>query len=93
MKTKVKTPNYYNGLNDYTAKQVVDNFELNYHLGTAVTYILRAYKKHKTPNQDLQKAIDHLTFEIEKLERNDQWRIDQYNRNRHPSDHIIAGTE
>tara|TARA_B100001093_G_scaffold462580_1_gene477907 strand:+ start:1250 stop:1531 length:282 start_codon:yes stop_codon:yes gene_type:complete len=93
MKTKVKTPEYYNGDNEYTAKQVVDNFELNYHLGTAVTYILRAYKKHKTPNQDLQKAIDHLTFELEKLERKDQWRIDQYNRNRHPSDHIIAGTE
>tara|TARA_B100000963_G_C22178342_1_gene473371 strand:+ start:105 stop:386 length:282 start_codon:yes stop_codon:yes gene_type:complete len=93
MKTKVKTPDYYNGDNGYTAKQVVDNFELNYHLGTAVTYILRAYKKHKTPNQDLQKAIDHLTFELEKLERKDQWRVDQYNRNRHPSDHIIAGTE
>ena len=93
METKVKTPDYYNGDNEYTAKQVVDNFELNYHLGTAVTYILRAYKKHKTPNQDLQKAIDHLTFELEKLERKDQWRVDQYNRNRHPSDHIIAGTE
>tara|TARA_R110002012_G_scaffold58890_3_gene153261 strand:- start:3522 stop:3809 length:288 start_codon:yes stop_codon:yes gene_type:complete len=92
-KTKVKTPDYYNGDNEYTAKQVVENFKLNYHLGTAVTYILRAYKKHKTPNEDLQKAIDHLTFELEKLQRKDQWRIDQYNRNRLPHDQIISGTE
>lgn len=93
MSTKVKTPKYYNGDNGYTAKEVVDNFDLNYHLGTAVTYILRAYRKHPTPNQDLQKAIDHLTFELEKLERNDEWYVDQYNRNRDPKDHIIAGTE
>ena len=67
--TKVKTPNYYNGEYGYTAKQVVDNFNLNYHLGTAVTYILRAYKKHETPKEDIQKAINHLTFELEKNER------------------------
>ena len=65
--TKVKTPKYYNGLNNYTAREVVENFELNYNLGTAVTYLLRAYRKHKTPNEDIQKAIDHLTFELEKL--------------------------
>jgi len=93
MKTKVKTPDYYNGENGYTAKQVVDNFDLNYHLGTSVTYILRAYKKHETPNEDLQKAIDHLTFELEKLQRKEQWYIDQYNRNRLPHDQIISGTE
>jgi hypothetical protein len=69
-KTKVKTPKYYNGKNNYTAREVVDNFELPYHLGTACTYILRAYRKHKTPNLDIQKAIDHLTFELEKLEQN-----------------------
>ena len=34
MKTKVKTPKYYNGKNGYTAKEVVDNFDLPYHLGT-----------------------------------------------------------
>jgi hypothetical protein len=87
-KTKVKTPKYYNGLNDYTAKEVVDNFNLNYHLGTACTYILRAYKKHDTPNEDIQKAIDHLTFELERITY-----IQQYNRNRDLKDHIISGTE
>ncbi len=69
-KSKVKTPEYYNGKNNYTAVEVVDNFNLSYHLGTACTYILRAYRKHKTPDSDIQKAIDHLTFELEKLEKN-----------------------
>jgi len=89
MKTKVKTPKYYNGKNGYTAKEVVDNFDLTYHLGTAVTYILRSYRKHDSPNEDLQKAIDHLTFELEKLEENDQWFIEQYNRNRSPEDWVM----
>jgi hypothetical protein len=87
-KSKVKTPKYYDGYNDYTAKEVVDNFNLNYHLGTACTYILRAYKKHDNPNEDIQKAIDHLTFELERIEY-----INQYNRNRDFKDHIITGTE
>jgi|TARA_R100000479_G_C6390326_1_gene204814 hypothetical protein len=89
MKTKVKTPEYYNGKNGYTAREVVDNFNLPYHLGTAVTYILRAYRKHDSPNEDLQKAIDHLTFELEKLEHNDQWVTEQYNRNRSPEDWVM----
>ena len=67
--SKVKTREYYDGANGYTAREVVENFDLNYNLGTACTYILRAYKKHDTPNQDIQKAIDHLTFELEKLSK------------------------
>ena len=47
--SKIKTPEYYNGANGYTAREVVENFDLNYNLGTACTYILRAYKKHETP--------------------------------------------
>tara|TARA_R110000824_G_scaffold21595_3_gene80514 strand:- start:1606 stop:1965 length:360 start_codon:yes stop_codon:yes gene_type:complete len=37
------------------------------------------------------RALAHLQKEIEQT--NEQWYIDQYNRNRHPSDHIISGTE
>ena len=33
----------------------------------AVTYCLRSSRKHETPIQDLQKAIAHLEFEIERL--------------------------
>ena len=38
------------------------------------------------------RALAHLQKEIEG-DRGEEWYIDQYNRNRHPSDHIIAGTE
>jgi hypothetical protein len=67
--SKIKTPKYYNGKNGYTAREVVENFDLNYNLGTACTYILRAYRKHKTPNRCLEKAIHHLKFELEKLQK------------------------
>ena len=63
----VDTPSYYDGDNNYTAIEVVTNFNLNYNLGTACTYILRAYSKHESPNEDIQKAIDHLQFELIKL--------------------------
>jgi len=42
-------PEYYKGANGYEARKVCDNFELTYHIGTAVTYLIRAYRKHKTP--------------------------------------------
>ena len=63
-----RVPKYYKGRNQYEARKVCDNFDLTYHLGTAVTYILRAYHKHETPIECLQKAINHLHFEIEKYE-------------------------
>tara|TARA_R100001440_G_scaffold41627_1_gene61345 strand:- start:139 stop:357 length:219 start_codon:yes stop_codon:yes gene_type:complete len=66
---KIKTPKYYNGLNNYTARRVVENFKLNYNLGTACTYILRAFSKHPDPKEDIQKAIDHLNFELERLNK------------------------
>jgi hypothetical protein len=63
-----RVPEYYKGLNGYEARKVCDNFNLSYHLGTAVTYILRSYHKHDTPIECLNKAIAHLQFEIEKYE-------------------------
>jgi hypothetical protein len=63
-----RVPEYYKGRNQYEARKVCDNFDLTYHLGTAVTYILRAYHKHETPIECLSKAIAHLQFEIEKYE-------------------------
>ena len=49
-------------------QKVVDNFDLSYHLGTATTYILRAYKKHPTAIYCIKKAIAHLEFELEKID-------------------------
>tara|TARA_R110002020_G_scaffold49886_1_gene141626 strand:- start:1605 stop:1922 length:318 start_codon:yes stop_codon:yes gene_type:complete len=65
-----RVPKYYKGKEGYEARKVCDNFNLSYHCGTAVTYILRAYHKHDTPIECLTKAIAHLQFEIDKYEQN-----------------------
>ena len=52
----------------YEARKVVEDFELTYNIGTAVTYLLRANRKHKSPVDCIKKAIAHLEFELEKLE-------------------------
>ena len=62
-----KVPKYYKGKNGYEAIKVVHNFDLNYNCGTAVTYILRSNKKHDTPIECLQKEINHLEFEIDRI--------------------------
>lgn len=69
-----KIPNYYIGNNGYEARKVVSGFDLSYNVGTATTYLLRAGKKKEkgmTDNnkhiEDLQKAINHLEFEIDRL--------------------------
>ena len=69
-KSDNRVPNYYKGKNGYEARMVCDNFDLPYHLATATTYILRSYHKHDTPVDCLQKAIAHLQFELEKINRN-----------------------
>ena len=63
-----KVPNYYVGKYGIMAKDVCDDFELPYHLATAVTYILRAKKKHNAKgNSDINKAIAHLEFELNRI--------------------------
>ena len=64
---KDETPEYYKGKNGYLAKDVVSNFDLSYNIGTAVTYLLRANRKHDTPIDDIRKAIHHLHFELDVL--------------------------
>ena len=67
---KKEIPEYYKGKNGYMAKDVIANFDLTYNIGTAVTYLLRAYRKHDTPVDCIKKAIAHLEFELEKLQEN-----------------------
>jgi len=70
MKSFKKVPDYYIGKNkkrNIQARYVVSDFDLTYNVGTAVTYLLRSSRKHKTPIDDLNKAIAHLQFEIERL--------------------------
>ena len=63
-------PEYYKGKNGYLAKDVVANFDLSYNVGTAVTYLLRAARKHDTPIDCIRKAIHHLHFELDELHKN-----------------------
>mgnify|MGYP003132696180 CR=1 FL=1 len=67
LKKDNRVPEYYKGKNDYQARYVCDNFDLSYHLGNAVVYLLRAKRKHDEPFDCLKKAIAHIEFEIEKL--------------------------
>lgn len=64
-----KIPSYYVGKHHkYQARKIVEDFELTYNIGTAVTYLLRAERKHDTPIDCIKKAIDHLQFELERLQ-------------------------
>jgi hypothetical protein len=62
-------PAYYTGtMYGYSARNIVEDFQLGYNTGTAVSYLLRAGKKEGNPaEQDIQKAINHLHFELDKL--------------------------
>ena len=63
-----RIPKYYIGkYHKYEARKVVEDFELTYNIGTAVTYLLRAKRKHDTPIDCIKKAIAHLEFELERL--------------------------
>ena len=65
-------PHYYIGnVHGYSAKNIVDDFNLSAWTSQAVQYILRAGKKEGSPpEQDIQKAINVLHFELEKLHKN-----------------------
>jgi hypothetical protein len=62
-------PSYYSGTKyGYSARKIVEDFNLSYNVGTACSYLLRAGKKEGNPaEQDIQKAINHLHFELDKL--------------------------
>ena len=63
-----RIPTYYIGkYHKYEARKVVEDFDLSYNCGTAVTYLLRANRKHDSPVECIKKAIAHLEFELEKI--------------------------
>ncbi len=70
---KVKTPNYYVGeVFGYEARNIIEDFDLSYNLGTCISYLLRAKRKHDTQVECIAKAINHLEFELERLKRNEK---------------------
>jgi hypothetical protein len=65
----VSHPSHYGGEdNPYEAIKVINAHDLNFCLGNAIKYVLRAGKKESdTKKQDLEKAIQYLQFEIDKV--------------------------
>jgi len=70
----ISVPSYYVGSNGYEARKVISGFDLSYNVGTATTYLLRCGKKKEEGMtdkekhiEDIEKAINHLMFELEKL--------------------------
>ena len=66
-------PNYYIGSTyGYEARKVCEDWDLSFNIGTAVTYLLRSSYKHDSPYDCIQKAINHLNFELDKLNNREQ---------------------
>jgi hypothetical protein len=67
---KNRIPSYYIGSRyKIEARKVIEDFDLSYNVGTACSYLMRANRKHKSPIECIQKAINHLEFELDKLKR------------------------
>ena len=65
-KKKLKIPNYYIGkVYGYVARKIIEDYDLGFNVGNAVTYLLRANNKHKSPIECIEKAINHLYFELD----------------------------
>lgn len=69
-------PDYYIGSKyGYEARKVIEEFQPeNYNVATAITYLLRAGKKKYVNDSsedslkaDIEKAINHLNFELDRL--------------------------
>jgi len=66
-----KTPHYYKGMvYGYKAFDIIEDYKLNFNCATALSYILRSDRKHESPQECLEKAIEHLKNEISILKKN-----------------------
>ena len=71
----VNHPDHYQGAT-LEVIEVIDDFKLNYNLGTSIKYILRAGKKDPDKYvQDIEKAIWMLQWEIYTLNRNSSEKV------------------
>jgi hypothetical protein len=71
-KEMVNHPEHYGGSeNVYEAIKVIENWDLDFHLGNTVKYISRAGKKGVNKElEDLKKAKFYLDRKINNLEKN-----------------------
>ena len=65
-KENVNHPSHYN--QGIEAIEIIESWDLNFSLGNAIKYILRAPYKGK-PTEDLEKAKWYIERELEKLEK------------------------
>ena len=72
----MEIPKYYIGkTHKYEASKVVEDFQADsYNIGTALTYLMRAGRKVyingksvDSKEEDIRKAIDHLHFELNRI--------------------------
>lgn len=62
----VKSPKHYTEGRKYEPKDVIRDWGLNFNLGNAVKYLSRAGRKDDIL-QDLQKAQEYISFEMEAI--------------------------
>lgn len=63
-------PTHHKGKSGMQAWDVVEEFNLTYNTGTAVSYLLRAGKKPgQSIDQDITKAIKHLERELKNINK------------------------
>lgn len=60
-------PHYRAHPSGVECKDIVQEF--SYNIGTAMAYLWRAELKHDDPREDIGKAIDHLHFELDRLNK------------------------
>lgn len=66
-------PAHYAQGSPYEAIRIVEHFALNFSMGNALKYLLRAGKKPgESYVKDLKKAVVYLQFEIERAEREEK---------------------
>ena len=63
-KETVNHPDHYQG-NEYEAIDIIEDYNLNFHLGNVMKYVLRADKKNSRV-EDLKKAAWYLNRELER---------------------------
>ena len=63
-KETVNHPDHYQG-NKYEAIDIIEDYNLNFHLGNVMKYVLRADKKNSRV-EDLKKAAWYLNRELER---------------------------
>jgi hypothetical protein len=68
MSESIHHPIHYGGDNTYEAIKVIEHYNLDFHLGNVLKYILRSDKKGKEL-EDLMKAQWYLNRRIEQYEK------------------------